>query len=136
MKDKVFLDSNIVIYAYSDDDPLKRSIVQDILNKHDIMVISTQVINEFINVMIKKKKLDYGQISLAVNELFSVLLVDAITMEVIQKAINISIKHGYSYFDSLMLSSAIMSGCSIFYSEDMHNRHVVEKHLEIVNPFK
>lgn len=136
MKDKVFIDSNILIYAYSVDELSKRSIVEDLLNKHGTIIISTQTINEFINVMSKKKKLNFKQISVVVVELFSVFFVEVINAETIQTAINIAHKHHYSYWDSLILASAIGTNCSILYSEDMHHQHWVENSLKIINPFK
>lgn len=135
MLDKVFLDSNIMIYAYSIDEPKKQAIVSELLNAHEIMVISTQTINEFINVTTRKKLLNHAQIRAAVEELFSVFLVEEIDKEVIQRALALSHKYHYSYFDSLMLASALMSDCSVLYSEDMHHLHVVENSLKIINPF-
>ncbi len=55
MADKVFIDSNILIYAYSVDEPKKQKIAHDLFNKHDEIIISTQTINEFINVTARKK---------------------------------------------------------------------------------
>jgi predicted nucleic acid-binding protein len=135
MRDKVFIDSNILIYAYSVDEPEKQKIVKDLLNKHDVMVISTQTINEFINVTTRKKMLAPEKISLVVDEFFEIFSVKLIDKEVIQKAIMLVNKHRYSYFDSLMLASAIIHDCSILYSEDMHHFHVLEGGLRIINPF-
>jgi predicted nucleic acid-binding protein len=42
----------------------------------------------------------------------------------------------FSYWDSLVISSALESGCSILYSEDMQNGQVINKKLTIKNPFK
>jgi len=53
MKDKVFIDTNVFIYLYSEDEPEKKDISQKIVNKYNC-IISTQVINEFCNVCISK----------------------------------------------------------------------------------
>lgn len=135
MPDKVFLDSNILIYAYSIDEPKKQKMVQDLLNKHEIIIISTQTINEFINVTVKKKMLNNAQVASVVNELFSVFVIELINQDTIKKALELVDKYHYSYFDSLMLSSAIVSSCATLYSEDMHHEHIVEGKLKIVNPF-
>lgn len=136
MKDKVFIDSNILIYAYSVDEPVKQQHVEKLLNSHEILVISTQTINEFVNVMTKKKKLTYIQISLVVQELCIIFSLQIVGPEIIQKAIEIAGKHHYSYFDSLIIAAARASDCSILYSEDMHHQHVIEDGLRIINPFK
>lgn len=136
MNDKVFIDSNILIYAYSVDEPSKKKIVEKLLNQYDAIIISTQTINEFINVMTKKKRLDYKEILLVVKELFVVFSIQGVNFEVIQKAIEIAIKHRYSYFDSLIIAAALFADCSVLYSEDMHHEHVIDNQLKIINPFK
>ena len=55
MKDKVFFDSNILIYAYATDDLDKRRRIEELFDLYDTIIISTQTINEFVNVMVKKK---------------------------------------------------------------------------------
>lgn len=134
MSDKVFIDSNVLIYAYSIDEPEKLDAVQDLLNKHDSIIISTQTINEFINVTTRKKMLSIEKIPLVVEEFFKVFSVALIDQKVIQKAIMLAHQHRYSYFDCLMLASAIVQDCAILYSEDMHHSHVLEN-LKIINPF-
>ncbi len=44
-------------------------------------------------------------------------------------------KHGISFWDSLIVAAALRNDCSILYSEDMHNRLIINDRLEIVNPF-
>ncbi len=52
MKDKFFCDSNILLYAFSNQDLRKRDIASKILlNRKSI--ISVQVINEVSNIMLK-----------------------------------------------------------------------------------
>ena len=58
-----------------------------------------------------------------------------IDMEVIQKALNLNSKYGYSYYDCLILASAFLNGCECLYSEDMQHNQLIEEKLKIVNPF-
>jgi len=51
-----------------------------------------------------------------------------------QTALTIAQDTGYSWYDSLIISSAKSANCSIIYSEDMHDGHKVSG-LSIVNPF-
>lgn len=135
MRDKVFIDSNIIIYAYSIDEPKKMAIARDILLTHEA-VLSTQTINEFVNITTRKKMLNNIQILEVIDDLFSVFTIVLIDQRVIQKALALANKHHYSYFDSLMLASALQAECSILYSEDMHHNQVLEKKLQIINPFQ
>jgi predicted nucleic acid-binding protein len=58
MKDKVFIDTNILIYAHSQDDNYKQQLATHLMNDNiDYIILSNQVINELINILIKKYKL-------------------------------------------------------------------------------
>ena len=98
--------------------------------------MSTQTINEFVNVTTRKKVLSKAQAAKIVDELFSLFLIEVIDHKVIQRALALSEELHYSYFDSLMIASALEAECSILYSEDMHHDHTIEKKLKIVNPLR
>ena len=57
MKDNIFLDTNIWLYLYSKDDADKRKVVELLIEKNNNIFISTQVLNELANVLIRKKNL-------------------------------------------------------------------------------
>ncbi len=132
---RVFIDTNVLMYAYSCDETAKRLVVQKLLKSAREMVISTQVVNEFVNVMHKKRDVPIAILKDVVCELESSFMVSLVTLETIRCALEISEIHKYSYFDSLIVASAIENLCSVLYSEDMHNTHVVNKILSIQNPF-
>jgi predicted nucleic acid-binding protein len=48
---------------------------------------------------------------------------------------DLSIRYGYSYWDSLILATAVDNGCSILYTGDMQDGQVIDDKLRIVNPF-
>ena len=52
--DKVFLDTNILIYAFDITDAIKRKVAMGILCSNASLYISVQVVNEFINVLNRK----------------------------------------------------------------------------------
>lgn len=63
MNDKCFIDTNILIYAYSIDEPAKKEMAESVvLNDSSIVILSTQVINELINVLRKKKDMHSDQL--------------------------------------------------------------------------
>jgi predicted nucleic acid-binding protein len=71
MNDKVFLDTNVVIYSYSEDEPKKQEIANDILEQYDNqIIISNQVINELSNTLFRKFKLDANEVRETVLELY------------------------------------------------------------------
>ena len=135
MSDRFFFDSNILIYLYSTDQPVKKNLAENLVIIHQgKIVISTQVINEFINVMSKKKKVEHQIITSAIIELISAFAITYITTDTIQSALSITDKFKYSYFDSLIIASALETDCKILFTEDMHNKHIINRSLTVKNP--
>jgi predicted nucleic acid-binding protein len=134
MKDKAFLDSNILIYLYSEDELEKQNIVNNIFDKFEC-VISTQTLNEFCNVCLKKLKKNVSEIIESLNEIKGSCRLEFVDDSVMERALLLHEKYSYSYFDSLMLSSALKYNCAIIYSEDMQHGQLIESSLKIINPF-
>jgi predicted nucleic acid-binding protein len=135
MSAKIFLDTNTLIYLYSTDAPLKKLAITNIIDNAQDILISTQTLNEFINVMSKKKKIPFSDLALVVNEFSTNFSIVQVTLQTIDLALNIAEKYRYSYFDSLILASALEHDCSIVYTEDMHHQQLIENKLLIHNPF-
>jgi predicted nucleic acid-binding protein len=134
MPDKIFLDTNIIIYGYSQDEPDKQKLALDCA-RSGVAWISTQVINETVNTLKRKFSLDYTQIGTVVNELNQNFHVAIVSIQTIQSALAIAERYQYSYFDSLILASALEAGCDRLYSEDLHDGQQIDNQLTIVNPF-
>lgn len=133
MSANTFLDTNIVIYLYSEDEPDKNQIARHCINTTSW--ISTQVLNELNNVLRRKYQLSYAEISPVLQELEQVLQITTVSLATIKLALVIGERYAYSYFDSLMLASALELGCEIIYSEDMQHGQLIENTLRIINPF-
>ena len=134
MPDKVFLDSNVLIYLYSEDEPEKANLALKCAQEPDAW-ISTQVLNEVSNVMYRKQKLAYGDILSVVQELQNNFQITTVTPRTIEQALLLGERYRYSYFDCLMLASSLEQSCAVLYSEDMQHEQVIEGSLKIVNPF-
>lgn len=134
MKNKVFLDSNILIYLYSVDEKLKQEKVKTLLNDCSNIVISTQVLFEFTHIAYKKFKLDYSQINIAWLEFNRFFSIETLSYNTFQLALKIATKYKYSFVDSLTIASALENNCEVLYSEDMHSGAIIEKTLVITNP--
>ena len=134
---KVFFDTNILVYSVDENDLQKKEIASQLLtdaSSSKTGIISTQSLQEFYNVAVKKLKLS-KQIAKEYVELFSSqLTVRQVTVPLILNAIDISIKNKLSFWDSLILSSANDNGCIIVYSEDLNNGQIVGG-TKILNPF-
>jgi predicted nucleic acid-binding protein len=137
MQDKVFLDTNILIYCYSVDETDKQEVALRLLDKYsESSLISTQVINELSNILFKKFKLSSIEIENTILEIDNYTNIVNFTLTTQLKALKIKDKYKLQFYDSLIIATAIENKCTILYSEDMQNGLIVESVLTIVNPFK
>jgi predicted nucleic acid-binding protein len=134
MPDRIFIDTNILIYFVGSDIE-KRTISESIIYSDSIKVLSTQVINEFLNVSYKKNISAENELTSLINDFISNFEVNLIYNHTIHAAVNLKNKYKYSYFDTLMLASAIENDCEILYTEDLQHNQVIEDKLTIINPF-
>ena len=136
MSDKVFIDSNIILYAYSRTEPSKRKIANALIFSTPDALISTQVINEVTNILYKKFGLDSKSIEAVIDEAASVFSIVNFSLETQKYAIHIKERYQLQYYDSLILATALEHDCDILYSEDMQHNQLIEGRLRIVNPFR
>ena len=132
--DRAFLDTNIFVYLYSGTESYKCVRISSVINTYH-RAISTQVLNEFCNVCIRKMKLPVLFVKNAVEEICETCELLAVDHATIIKALDVQEKYGYAYYDSLMIASALESGCSHLLTEDMADGQVIDGHLTISNIF-
>jgi len=133
MNDKIFIDTNILVYSVADD-MRKRSAANSLLLQ-DGIVTSPQVISEFIVVTIRKRILEqYKSVEYA-KKFLSVFHIAPMTADTVASALNIMTKYHFSYWDSLILAAAIQSMCSIVCTEDLQHGQQIENQITIINPF-
>lgn len=131
---KVFMDTNVLIYAYSETEPEKKEKVLALLEKKAIC-LSTQVINEFIWTMSRKFSIAMDLLKLVTYNFFSMYEVFLLDEETIVKAIELVEQRHFSYWDSLIISAALRTNCNILYTEDLQNGQIIDNKLTITNPF-
>lgn len=134
MSDHIFVDTNILVYAVADD-LRKRDITDQLLLSHDI-VVSAQVISEFIVVTIRKHILETPKTVEYAKQFMQVFQVVPLTTNTITSVVEVMGKYDFSYWDSLILAAALESGCPSVYSEDLQDGQRIEEILTIINPFK
>ena len=136
MPDKVFLDTNVVLYAYSEDEIDKQNIASELLKRFDgKALISKQVINEFTNILFKKFKLPSDTIESVLLELDTAFTIVDFDLRTQIKAIRLKQTYNFHYYDALIVATALENQCSILYSEDMQHNQVIDGSLTIINPF-
>ncbi|MEY2926041.1 MAG: hypothetical protein RL367_518 [Pseudomonadota bacterium] len=126
------LDTNIAVYAFSED--ARCEVALGLLSAGPML--SIQLLNEFTNVSLRKRKIAWAEISesLDIIRQFASSL-RTMTLPVHTLGVEISQRHSLSFYDSLMLAAALLDGCETFYREDMQNGLVIDGRLTITNPF-
>jgi predicted nucleic acid-binding protein len=135
MNDRVFFDSNILVYSYSSTEPQKQTIARKLITDSSSF-ISTQVLQELTNIVVKKFNFTYQNATDPVEECCKNSSLTVNSKDTILLAHQIANRYNFSFYDSLIVSAALECDCSILYSEDMHSNQVIDKKLRIVNPFK
>jgi predicted nucleic acid-binding protein len=134
MSDKAFIDTNIYVYTQRTDAMEKKYIAEAVINYFDC-VSSTQVLNEISNIFTKKYPLPLELVNRILDAIITTSDVAVITHITIKKALQIHEKYQCSYYDSLMISSAIEKKCAILITEDMQDGQVFEDIVKAVNIF-
>lgn len=129
----IFLDTNVLIYVLSDDEPKREVAISLIKNNPHI---SIQVLNEFCNVCKKKMGFSYPEIQNIILQLLPQIQLVQLHKSTILKALDIGDSYKYSYYDSLILASAIEANCNIVYSEDFQHNQKINNSLLVLNPFR
>ncbi|MBO3463469.1 PIN domain-containing protein [Aetokthonos hydrillicola Thurmond2011] len=135
-----FIDSNIWLYRFilnprDTDATVKQQIATTITNQQNVL-ISTQVVNEVCSNLIRKAGFTNTQIQILIEELAQGCEILPVSIETLQTAVKLRDQYSLSFWDSLIVASAVLGDASILYSEDMQEGLILENTLQIVNPFR
>jgi predicted nucleic acid-binding protein len=136
--DKVFLDTNLLLYAYDAGSPAKHTVAARILEdlwKSGNGILSTQILQEFfVNATKKIPKPLSVAVGREIVEDFLKWKVVPIEGRTILGAIDLQEKHRYAFWDSLVIQAAIEGGARWLFSEDLKDGQKIGN-LTIRNPF-
>jgi|SRR5579859_6836816 len=139
MSDKYFLDTNVLVYSVDLTSPLKRRRARELVTDgttSKLGVISYQVVQEFVNVAIRKFQSAVAQTDLEEflrGILFPMMAVPS-SPWLFLDALRLRDTNQLSWYDSLIIAAALQGSCKILYSEDLqHGRRFGD--LVIQNPF-
>jgi predicted nucleic acid-binding protein len=135
--EKIFLDSNVLLYARDKDHSAKADRARHWLRvtvDKGLACANLQVLNEVTNVMLRKRhSLSAEDIFMSVDEL-RFLGIDPIDENITRIARRIRRSTSYSWWDCILLAAALDLGCTHFLSEDLQDGQRIEG-LTIVDPF-
>ena len=138
MPEKVFVDSNVLIYAHDQDAGTKQQRAADCLRKlwdTDSGRLSTQVLQEFyVNVTQKIKKPLGRDLAREVVRNYGLWVESPITPITIVRASEISDIWRLAFWDSMIVAAAEQDGAAELLSEDLPAGQVIAG-VKVVNPF-
>jgi len=135
MQNKIFLDSNVWLYLFLQDDDEKYKITEKYLLKNNLnssFVITYQVINEVANILLKN---NFTEIEIRENieYLFKINTLQNFTKEIVLLASSVREKYSVSFWDSVIIGSALYAKCDTLISEDMQDGLMIDNQLLIKN---
>ena len=136
----VFIDSTTFLYTFDKLEAEKSIVALEWLTElriADCGVTNLQVLNEIASVATRKHT-RFGGDPFTRVDAFAMFGVEPVDFETALAARQIFADSGYSWWDCLLLASALELGCTHFLSEDLQDGQRIEaggKHLTIVDPF-
>lgn len=137
-----FIDTNVWLYRLFDDKRIelnererKRKIATEITQKSNL-VISTQVINELSVNLLKKACFKEEEIKQIIQSLYNRCQVISFDLILLKSASNVRSQYQFSFWDSLIIASALSVKAKVIYSEDMQDGLIIMNKLTLINPFK
>lgn len=128
-----FIDSNVVLYAFSEDWRADRA--REVLNATSH--IGVQTLNEFASVSWCKMKLPWATLKAQLQEL-AILFPAPVPLDhaVHAEGLRLAERYRFSIWDGMMVAAALNVDCDVLWSEDMHDGLIVDQRLKIANPFR
>lgn len=138
MSDKVFVDTNVLVYAHDRAAGLKHAKAAEHIRALWMErrgVLSTQVLQElFVNVTRKSASPLSAGVAKRVIQNYLAWQVVVNDGQAILEAIDLQGRFRLSFWDALIVQSAISAGCATLLSDDLNSGQQYES-LQVVNPF-
>jgi len=125
MSGKSFLDTNVLVYCYTETEPEKQAVAVSLAEQSETWV-STQVLQELANTLRKKFKISWLNIDATLQEVNQNLNLHTNTYSTIIDATRIAERYGFSFYDCLIISSCLAIGCDVLYSEDLQSGQLID----------
>jgi predicted nucleic acid-binding protein len=134
-----FLDTNVLVYLFDAKTPDKQAIARSLWDRacrEAVPVLSTQVLQEFFATVTKtvKQGVPIPAARQAILEFSAIADIAAISVPLIAAATRRVEVSSFSFWDSLIIESAIDSGAQRLWTEDLQDGETFGE-LMIVNPF-
>jgi len=141
MKSDCFVDTNIWVYAFleAENSTEKQHAAMELLRTippATTLFVSIQVINEFHWTLFRKYRLPDELIRDKIeNGIARIATISPLEFNDYRSACNLRDRYQFSFWDSLMIASALRNGCTTLYTEDLSHNMIIERKLHVINPF-
>lgn len=132
----VFVDTNVLIYMRDASEPLKRSVATawvERLVARGLVVISPQVLNEFVSVSLRRFDDALDDLETRVGFLATFCKVD-LNARTTARALDLQRNRMISWWDAVLVASALDHGCELLLTEDLNDGQRIDG-LRVVDPF-
>jgi predicted nucleic acid-binding protein len=127
----VFFDTNVVVYALVGDPP-SADCSWKILRAGG--TVSIQVLNECANTLRRKFSFDWPDIAEACGQVRGLCDIVPLTEDTHLRGLDLAERYGLNVYDGMIVAAAQLAGCTVLYSEDMHDGLVIDR-LTVRNPY-
>ncbi|MXZ38297.1 MAG: PIN domain-containing protein [Holophagales bacterium] len=130
-----FVDTNVLVYIFDDDSPRKQKVARELLDEEaDRIVLSTQVLSEFYVTVTRKlaRPLSTDRAIEALDALCD-LPIHTLGTEVVRLAVRRSARSQVSYWDALIIETALAAGATVLLTEDLQDGQKFGD-LRVANP--
>jgi predicted nucleic acid-binding protein len=139
MSDRFFLDTNIFVYSFDRSAPAKAKKANQLIRlalTAQKGVVSYQVVQEFFNVALQRfsEPMTVPDAQQYLATVFRPLLSVNSSPALIGEALRMRQASGLSWYDALIVCSAIQASCDVIYTEDLQNGQKFGT-LQVQNPF-
>ncbi len=117
-------------------DKQKQLVAKSLIRQTPRIALSTQVINEVSINLVRKFQADERDIRKLIRSFYRKYLVIALNRSILLHASDLRVVYHFSFWDSIIVASALAAGAAILYSEDMQDGLIVQNQLSIVNPLQ
>jgi len=130
-----FIDTNIVVYAFDNDEPVKQARAREVMRERPDAVISTQVMLEWYSVVTRKfsPPMPAEAAGEGLTALAGLDVVPA-DRELVLRAAETADRHQLSIWDAMIIESAVVAGCATLITEDLTDGAVI-RGVAVHNPF-
>ncbi len=134
-----FLDTSVLIYTFDAGDSDKQEIARKLVRRgleSQLAVISSQVIQEFLNVALRKfsRPMTVSDARQYLDSVLMPLCRHYPSAAFYKQALLLKEETGYSFYDTLIVAAAVETRCKVLLSEDLQHGRTIHG-TQIINPF-